>query len=281
MIVPQLSSSENFATRGPLFLNRWAKQRSETLAEFRHKNTPREWCKMKISVVTPAHNEESHLAACISSVTASAEQSGLEHEHIIVLNRCDDATEAIALSLGCRIAHEDARNLSQIRNSGVACAKGEIIVTIDADSIMSPNMLGKVVRLLGSEEYIGGGVRIYPERWSLGIACSLLVVLPYVLWHRVSAGMFWCLKRDFDTIGGFDESLVCVEDIDFGSRLKALGRRRGLRYGTIRRAHLVTSCRKFDQFGDWYFVRHPGLVFDIFCRKQRAADEFYYDARKG
>ena len=167
-----------------------------------------------------------------------------------MLNRCTDRTEEIALSLGCRIEREDERNLSRIRNAGVRAATGEIVVTIDADSVMSSNMLEEVVRMLGSGRYIGGGVRILPERWSLGIACSLLVVLPFVLWHRVSAGMFWCLKRDFDAVGGFDESLACVEDIDFGTRLKAFGRKRGLRYGTIRDAHLTTSCRKFDQFGD-------------------------------
>jgi len=234
---------------------------------------------MKLSVVTPAHNEEAHIAACVSSVSASARLAALDHEHIVVLNRCDDRTEDIASSLGCRIVREDARNLSRIRNAGVAASTGEVIVTIDADSIMSPNMLGEVVRMIGSGKYIGGGVRIYPERWSLGIVCSLVVVLPFVLWHRVTAGMFWCLKRDFDSIGGFDETLGCVEDIDFGRRLKTHGRKRGLRYGTIRKAQIKTSCRKFDKFGDWHFVLNPGLVYDIFRRKQRAADAFYYDAR--
>lgn len=234
---------------------------------------------MKLSVITPAHNEEDVLAACVSSVSASARHAGLDYEHIVVLNRCDDRTEEIAVSLGCRIVREDARNLSRIRNAGVHAATGEIMVTIDADSVMSPNMLSEVVRMLNTGRYVGGGVRIYPERWSLGIVCSLLVVVPFVLWHRVSAGMFWCFKRDFDSIGGFDESLACVEDVDFGTRLKRYGRERGLRYGTIRRAHITTSCRKFDQFGDWYFVLNPGLVYDIFRRKQSVADAFYYDAR--
>lgn len=152
-------------------------------------------------------------------------------------------------------------------------------MTIDADSVMSRNMLGEVMRTLSTRRYIGGGVRIYPERWSLGIACSLMVVLPFVLWHRVSAGMFWCYKSDFDSIGGFDEKLVSVEDVDFGTRLKKHGRKRGLRYGTIRRAHITTSCRKFDQFGDWYFVRHPEVVWNIFRRCQQTSDAFYYDAR--
>ncbi|MFM8215177.1 MAG: glycosyltransferase, partial [Pirellula sp.] len=95
---------------------------------------------MKLSVVTPAHNEERHLAACVSSVIESARHAAIDFEHIIVLNRCNDRTEEIAVSLGCRIVREDARNLSRIRNAGVSAATGEIIVTIDADSVMSRNM---------------------------------------------------------------------------------------------------------------------------------------------
>jgi hypothetical protein len=42
----------------------------------------------------------------------------------------------------------------------------------------------------------------------------------------------------------------------------------------------VTSCRKFDRFGDWYFVQNPRVVADIFRSDPRAADRFYYDARE-
>jgi glycosyltransferase involved in cell wall biosynthesis len=234
---------------------------------------------MDISVVTPAHNEAHYLGRCISSVKAAAQSAFASVEHIVVLNRCTDHTEAIAVSGGCRVVREDARNLSRIRNAGAAAARGNILITIDGDSWMSPNMLSEVNRLLESGRFIGGGARIYPERWSLGIVCSLMVVLPFLLWHRVSAGMFWCYKCDFDAIGGFDETLVCVEDVDFAKRLKELGRTKSKRYGTIRKAHLTTSCRKFDQFGDWYFVRNPKVVYDIFKRNQQAAETFYYDAR--
>jgi glycosyltransferase involved in cell wall biosynthesis len=236
---------------------------------------------MRISVVTPAHNEEPYIADCIASVSKAALECGVETEHIIVLNRCTDKTREIAESFGAKTVVEDARNLSRIRNAGARAATGEILVTIDADSTMSPNMLQEVSRLLETGTYVGGGVRVMPERWSLGIVCSLLIVAPFVLWHRVSAGMFWCYKRDFDAIGGFNETLACVEDIDFGTRLKGHGQKDGRHYGTIRAAHIVTSCRKFDQFGDWYFVRNPMVVYDIFKRKPAAADDFYYDARKG
>ena len=232
---------------------------------------------MKISVITPAHNEEALIGRCIESVSCSAAVTGVDYEHIVVLNRCSDRTEEIAKNAGCRVVEEEARNLSCIRNAGAKVAQNDVIVTIDADSWMSPNMLGEVRDALASGQFIGGGVRIRPERLSLGIVCSLGVVLPFFLWHRVSAGMLWCRREDYEAIGGFDETLVCAEDVDFAKRLKRHGRQARKCFGTIREAHITTSCRKFDQFGDWCFVRRPKLVLDIFRRRQAAANEFYYD----
>jgi len=99
-----------------------------------------------------------------------------------------------------------------------------------------------------------------------------------MLRHRVSGGLFWCLREDFEALGGFNESWVSVEDLDFAKRLKAHGRRQGKRFKTITKEHIVTSCRKFDTFGDWYLIRHPGFVWRIFTGKsQKDADTFYYD----
>lgn len=55
-------------------------------------------------------------------------------------------------------------------------------------------------------------------------------------------------KKDFDAVGGFDESLVSLEDMDFAVKLKNHGNRK--------------------------------LTKRIFTVKDRkAADEFYYDVR--
>jgi hypothetical protein len=92
--------------------------------------------------------------------------------------------------------------------------------------------------------------------------------------------MFWLKRGTFDAVGGFDETLVSVEDLDFALRLKHFGKSRGLRFGTLRRAHVTTSCRKFDHFGDWYLFRNPRLVRQIFSGRDRdAANGFYYDIR--
>jgi hypothetical protein len=75
--------------------------------------------------------------------------------------------------------------------------------------------------------------------------------------------------------------LVSAEDIDFARRLKSYGKSKGKRFKTITKAHIVTSCRKFDEFGDWFLFKNPRLVWKIFQGKdQNAADRLYYDVNR-
>lgn len=236
--------------------------------------------KPRVSLVIPAHNEAAFLPGCLSAARRAAEQAGIEIEIIVVLNRCTDETADIALRHGARLVNEDAKNLSRIRNAGVAAASGEIVVTCDADSRMHPDSFKEIVRRLESGSVVGGGALILPERWSLGIVASALAILPYLAFTGVSFGLFWFWKRDFEAIGGFDERFVSVEDVDFARRLKAHGKLNGRSWGTLVRAPLVTSCRKFDQFGDWYLFRNPAFVRKVFRGNDRqAADLFWYDVR--
>lgn len=236
--------------------------------------------KLRISLIIPAHNEAEFITGCLDAAGEASRDLDATVETVVVLNRCTDATEEIARGYGCVIVREDAKNLSVIRNAGAAAATGEIIVTCDADSRMHPGSFREILRLLGGGKTVGGGAIVLPERWSPGIIASAISVLPYLAFSGVSFGMFWCHKRDFDDIGGFDTRFVSVEDVDFARRLKAHGRKSGRAWGTLWRAPLVTSCRKFDQFGDWYLLKNPAFVRKIFRGDDRkAADKFWYDVR--
>lgn len=236
----------------------------------------------QISIVIPAHNEEAYLPRCLESIRAAETHLRAPVEVVVVLNRCTDRTEDIAKESGATIVEEPAKNLAKIRNTGIRSTRADTIVTIDADSWMSANMLNEVSRNMATNRYVGGGVRIMPERISLGILFSTMTFAPRLILERSWAGMFWLRRQTFEAVGGFDEALVSAEDVDFARRLRRYGRSAKLRYGIITRAHIVTSCRKFDHFGDWYLFRNRRLVSRILSgHDQEAANHFYYDLREG
>jgi glycosyltransferase involved in cell wall biosynthesis len=204
------------------------------------------------SVVVPAHNEEALLARGLTAIAAAAEQAPSGVEVIVVANRCTDATAEIARSSGASVLDNDARNIAAVRNAGAAAASGDAIVTIDADCQMSPRSFCEIDRLLRSDRFVGGGAKVRPERRSAGICATygLMEVATFVT--RLAGGMFWCRRADFDAVGGFDESQLLAEDLDFARRLRAHGKRTGRRFTTLRSAPITASCRKFDRFGDWH-----------------------------
>ncbi|YCM45635.1 glycosyltransferase [Verrucomicrobiaceae bacterium 227] len=234
---------------------------------------------MKISVIIPAHNEEEYLPDGLAAVAAAAEICPCEVETVVVLNRCHDRTEEIAREFGAVIVKEDAKNLSIIRNAGVAASSGEVIVTVDADSQLHPQFLRIVLEKLKGN-VIGGGAVLLPERWSLGIIMSASMLFPYVAKYRISAGAFWTTRKNFDAIGGFNPKFITIEDVDFAVRLRDYGLTRQKKWGTVWTAPLKTSCRKFDQYGDWHLIRDRQFIKRVFDGKDKEiANEYWYDQR--
>lgn len=239
------------------------------------------------SIIIPAHNEENYIGECLESVKlAEQEVPDCRVQIIVMANRCTDKTAEISEKFGAQVIDNQDKCISMIRNAGVRAAQGDIIVTIDADSRMSKGSLKEIAEMLESGKYVGGGTSSKFERVSLGILCSgayVAVNLIPIMWKNkaaLSGGMFWCYKRDFEKIGGFDESLISLEDMDFAARLNKLGVNRGQKYGTLKKSYILTSSRKFDEFGDWYLIKNRKLTKRIFTGKDReAADGFYYDVR--
>ncbi|WP_339262907.1 glycosyltransferase [Lysinibacillus sp. FSL K6-3209] len=232
-----------------------------------------------ISIIIPAHNEEKYIGKCLDSISKASKLLQNEVEIIVVLNRCTDRTEEIAKSYNCITIDNDDKNLSKIRNTGVERARGEIIVTIDADTQMNEHMLTKVVQNLSSGKYIGGGVTGKFERMSLGIFVSTMLLIGPLLikYGAISVGIFWCYKEDFKSINGFNEELLMAEDADFAKRLKVWGKKKGQKYGTIQNG-MITSSRKFDKHGDWVLLKRPKLILAYLKGTDKHyADEAYYE----
>jgi glycosyltransferase involved in cell wall biosynthesis len=236
---------------------------------------------VRFSVIVPAHNEAGWLARTLASISTAGARVDGTVEVVVVANRCTDDTVVIAAAANAVVIESPARNLAAVRNAGAAVATGDTIVTIDADCVMSPTALLAVEDLLDSGKYVGGGTKVRPERSSVGIRATyaLMEVITFVM--RVSGGMFWCARRDYEAIGGFDERLLIAEDLDFARRLRERGRRTGRRFTKLRSAPMLASTRKFDRFGDWHMFTMASQLGDIRAAMNGTdtawADRYFFD----
>ena len=233
------------------------------------------------AVIVPARDEEPRIGACLDAIRAAAHAANAGVEVVVVTNRCTDRTADVARAHGARVIDDPGHSLAAVRNAGARASQSDVIVTVDADSLVSPNTFVEIDRALASGRCVGGGVPIRPERMSPGILVSVVVLALLIAPLGVSAGLFWCWRRDFEAIGGFDERRRVAEDVDFALRLKAHARASGRRTGTLRRAPIRTSCRKFDRFGDWFFLRllvcHPVRVWRMLRgHNDPMVDQFFY-----
>ena len=241
--------------------------------------------KPDISIVIPACNEEGYLPACLSAIVRASELADLNVETVVVLNRCTDSTESIAHSFGALTVKEDAKNIARIRNAGINASHADIVVTIDADSYFTEGTLAEIKLRLANPAVTAGGADFFPERRSAPIVMSYAISKWLAKRAGGSMALYWFRRSAYDAIGGFDEGRVLGEDIDFASRLAAHAKEQGERYQMLTENHVITSCRKFDQFGDWY-----ALKMFLFSSKrfesmldgtnQSDLDTYYYETRR-
>jgi glycosyltransferase involved in cell wall biosynthesis len=233
------------------------------------------------SVIVPAHNEARLLPRGLAAIQMAAGHVRGRVETVVVANRCTDGTARIAADAGAVVVEDDVRNLAALRNAGADVATGNVFVTIDADSRMSPRALREIELLLGTGRVVGGGTAVVPERTSVGIRATLAVMEATTWLARISGAMFWCRADDFRTIGGFNEALTLAEDVDFARRLRALGIATGRRFVKLRSAPVTICTRKFDRLGDWHMFKMALQLRQIHAAVTGAdsawADRYFYD----
>ena len=207
-----------------------------------------------ISVIIPAHNEEKYVERCIRSVKAAAGLYSGRTEVIVVCNRCTDSTAEIAGKCGARVIFNEDRCIAKVRNAGISAANGDIIVTIDCDNRMTKGTLKEIAYLMGTGKYIGGGAPIRFERYSLPLYLNDLLCRVSFGVTGLYCGIFWAEKKTFDAVGGFVEKKA-MEDAATAKVLKAYGKRHGKKYGVLRKNVLINSTRKYDDMGDWLYLK--------------------------
>ena len=189
---------------------------------------------VRISVVIPALDEESNLAAAIASVRADAEV-------IVVDGGSRDGTIAAALAAGARVLL-GPRGRGRQLGAGAAAARGGWLVFLHADTRLES---GWAAALLALGEGVAGGAFGFAVdsprrafRWietGVRLRCALLR-LPY------GDQAVFARRAAYERAGGF-APLPLMEDVDLVRRLRRVG---ALAFPPVR---AVTSARRWEERG--------------------------------
>jgi glycosyltransferase involved in cell wall biosynthesis len=172
-----------------------------------------------VSVVVPTRNAGRTLEACLESVRA--QRPDVELELIVVDNDSTDGTWDVA-QRGADVAVRGGPERSAQRNLGVASARGEWILWLDADMILPAGALREALETARRERVDAVAL---PERtvgtgfWT---ACRSLERSCYQ--DQGSVHNPRLLRRSTLTeVGGFDLAMTGLEDTDLRHRLRAAG----------------------------------------------------------
>ena len=234
---------------------------------------------MSFSVIVPACNEEVCLQRTLEAIDAARALILEEDVEVIVVdNASTDHTAAIAAAAGVRVVNEPIRNVSCARNKGAACAAGEWLVFIDADTLVPELIFRRMRDALRDPECIGGAVDV------LNSANRLSVRLYLKAWQLIGAmaGMAqgaaqFCRREAFDSANGYDESLWMGEDVDFFWRLNKLAKQSHARVEVLRDIRVRPSARRFDRWSVWKILVRTNPLFILLFGRRRAAWRGWYD----
>jgi len=137
-----------------------------------------------ISVLIPAHNEADYIGACLQALFASAPlPDGSTGEVLVLANGCSDDTAEIAANVtpssGWSMQVLDFPEGGKLNalNAGDAAAKGDILVYLDADVVVEPDLLPQIAMALAQD------VALY--------ASGRPIVAPATNWITSAYGRFW------------------------------------------------------------------------------------------
>lgn len=235
-----------------------------------------------VSVIIPAFNEADYLPGTIDSPRASERQMNaagvaLAVEVIVVDNASTDGTAEYAAHCGAIVVHEAARNISRVRNAGAAIAAHDVLVFLDADTVVPAGFLPRVAGAMADSTCVGGAFDVVhrSSRWTLRAYLSLWRALGLMAGMAQGASQF-CRKGVFRELGGYDETQYMGEDVDFYWRLKRLARRQDRAVVFVRDVRVTPSARRFDAWPLWRtFVWTNPLVILALRRRHKAWDGWY------
>jgi GT2 family glycosyltransferase len=182
----------------------------------------------------PAYNAEATVAEALTALRATLR---VGDELIVFDDGSTDATGAIAARAGALVLRNEGGPLGPAhgRNTAAAQARNELLFFVDADVVIAPDTLDRLVHAIACE---GGDAAFgsYDDSPRSVRAASLYMNLRHHFVHQLgsrNATTFWAgiglIRRSiFTALNGFDQrrfETSSIEDVELGMRMVEAGYR--------------------------------------------------------
>lgn len=236
---------------------------------------------MKLSIIIPTYNEEEYLPALLESIR---EQDFTDYEVIVADADSEDNTRKIAEEYGCRVVEGGMPAVG--RNRGAEVARGELLLFLDADLVLTDGYLRDAVEEFESEDLGIAITQMIPlstrrrDKILHEFANRFMILVESIKPH--GAGCYGILARKelHERVGGFDESLDFGEDTDYIERIGKISR-----FRVLRKPRVLVSIRRLEKEGlrNLAFKYTKSTIYDFMGKKVSAGDlkyEFGHSKRK-
>jgi len=182
---------------------------------------------VKFSVVIPTYNESRYISKTLSALK---KQTFKDFEVIVKDGQSRDETVKIASVFTRKVVSIRDFSAGDARNQGARYAQGEILVFMDADTLLPPETLARFCELMDDESVVGASCRKVPQSGS---------VLDSLLYEFVNISTFvsammglggahgncMLIRRPvFEQIGGFNPNIIVAEEQELVRRASKFGR---------------------------------------------------------
>jgi poly-beta-1,6 N-acetyl-D-glucosamine synthase len=189
----------------------------------------------RISLVVPAYNEAKTIRSCVQSLQALSYPN---YEVVVVDDGSTDNTfEEVSDCEGVKIIQQENQGKPKALNKGIHASTGEIIVTVDADTTLDKDALGKIAERFVFDCRLGavaGNVKITTERKIMNAVQSAEYATGINLIRRgqsvlgcvmIVPGPIAALKREaVEKVGYFSDDTF-AEDFDITVKILKAGYR--------------------------------------------------------
>lgn len=179
---------------------------------------------MKISIIIPTLNEEFGIKQTISAIpNEKLQKLGNEIEILVIDGNSTDLTRDVAAQMGAKVLNEKRTGYGRAYKTGLAAAKGDIIVTLDGDNTYPAQLIPQYIQKLNDKDVdfitinrfseIEKGSISYMHRIGNKVL-SLSMCLLYSVHIKDSQSGMWIMRKSFlDRINLQSDDMSMSEEI--------------------------------------------------------------------